>query len=439
METDGPLSLWMYLENVFLPAVQQSVQPGTSNAYRKAVRRFVAWCGTDVAPDDVTEFLVERWLRSMLIDGVGWKTARGYSVCVRRVVRSASPARCQKKAGRRPHEAAATVLPGLTESELRSPSRSLLKFFQDVYVPRRMIGCRPGSIDQIRWSIGRFAKFLGRPPLIDDLSNETVSRYMSWCLNVRGLSLATVNSSRQQLVSLWNYAAKRQLIRERPNDVDKLKERRSLPKAWSLDEFARLLAAAHAYRSEMRNMIYQPARFFVALFLCGYDSGLRLGSLLGIRRQDWNSSRREITVDAAHQKHRVAQSFVVSKETADAIHAMLADCQATAEELPEFLFHWPARRDQLFYHVRRILKNAGLYCAGEDTFHRIRKTSATHLAAAIGLEAACRQLGHSDVSMTKRYVDPRHTSQFNAAEHLPRPSIRNFLPSPNPDSGATAE
>lgn len=439
METAARLSLWSHLEDTFLPAIEQTVQPTTRDGYRLAVRRFCAWCGADVSPDDVTEFLVDRWLRSLVVDGVGWRTARELAVRVRRVVRSASPARCQKRAGKRPHESTATVIPGLSDSDLRSPSRSLLRFFEDTYVPRRMIGCRPASISQIRWSIQRFAKFLGRPPLIDDLNNETVSRYMSWCVSVRCLSVATVNSSRQHLVSLWNYAARRQLLLERPADCDKLKDRRHLPKAWSVDEFGRLLAAAHAYRSDMRHMLYQPARFFVALFLCGYDTGLRLGALLGIRRQDWDTSRRELTVEAAHQKHRVAQCFVVSQETADAIQAMLADCPTDADALPEFLFHWPARRDQVFYHMRRILQKAGLYVAGEDTFHRIRKTSATHLTAAVGLEAASRQLGHSDVSMTRRYVDPRHTSHFHAAEHLPRPSLRHVLPSLNPDSGATTE
>jgi integrase len=91
------------------------------------------------------------------------------------------------------------------------------------------------------------------------------------------------------------------------------------------------------------------------------------------------------------------------------------------DELPEFLFPWNLRKEAIHEHFRSILKRAGVYCKGEDTFHKLRRTCATHLTAAVGIEAASRQLGHSSVQMTRRYVDVRLTGQHNAAEHLPRP------------------
>lgn len=413
-----PDSLWRYFEESFAPQLK-NLKPGTTNEYRKALRSCLAFGGVELSPDEVTEFFVDRWHRHLILGGLSVKTARQYAALVRRVVRSACPDRCLKKAGKRPHEEKPQTIRGMSDEELRAPAKSLLRFFQDEYVSKRMIGAKQGSIDQIRWSIQSFARFLGRAPIISDLCEDTVTAFVRWTVKVRGNSVATANSKRRDLLTLWNYAVRKKLLRESP-DVEKLREPRQLPKAWTMEEFGRILNAARSYDIRTRQAFaFRPGDYFTALFLVGYDTGLRLGALLKVRRDDWKPERREITVDAEHQKQAVAQTFVLSAETAEAVQRMLAN-QRTPGRLP-FLFSWPSRKDSIFPHIRNILQAAGLYMPGEDTFHRLRKTSATHLTAAVGLEAACRQLGHSSVEMTRRYVDPRLTGNHNAAEHLPRP------------------
>ena len=131
---------------------------------------------------------------------------------------------------------------------------------------------------------------------------------------------------------------------------------------------------------------------------------------------------------AEFSKVSVGQTFIVSGQTSEAIHKMLAEphLEMEEQELPEFLFHWPIRKDAIHEHFRAILKRAGVYEKGEDTWHKMRRTCATHLTAAVGIEAASRQLGHSSVQMTKRYVDPRLTGHHNAADNLPRPNVGNL-------------
>jgi len=421
MSASAAPALSTYLESDFIPAVLTDVKAGTVNEYRKAVRRFVGWTGCDIRLHDIDEFLVERFLRGLLKEGVGYKSARAWSVYVRRVVRHGSPGKCLKASGHRPHESKPTVINGMTEEALRAPTRSLMRFFEDQYIPRRMLGCKSGSVDQIRWTISRYAKFLGRCPLLDDLSNDRVTSFMAWILNVRHLSLSSANGSRKNLLSLWNYARKRGLIREEPNDCEKLKEPKNLPTAWTLEEIGRIIAAARQQTSPKTGMVYPAYVFFPALLLAAYDTGLRLSALLGIRRDDWRSDRNELTAMAEFAKTAVAQTFIVSEQTAEAIHRMLQEPHCTPDKWPEFLFHWPIRKDAIHEHFRTILKRAGLYSKGMDTWHRMRKSSATHLTAVIGIEAASRQLGHSSVEMTKRYVDPRLTGHHNAAQSLPRP------------------
>jgi len=421
MHENAAPSLASYFESVFAPAVLKGTKAGTTQEYRKAVRRFVTWTGLDVRLFDVDSFLVERWQRSMILEGLAFKTAKAWSVYVRRIVRHGSPGHCLKREGKRPHEDKATCLAGLSEDELRAPQRALMRFLEDVYVPRRMLGCKPGSVDQLRWTVSRFGKFLGRPPLLDDLNNECVGKFMAWILNVRGLSVSTANNSRKNLLSLWLYARKRGVLKSEPNDCEKLKQPRNLPSAWSIAEISRIIAASRQQTSPKLGMVYPAYVYFPALILVAYDTGLRLSALLGIKRTDFRPERREVTAMAEVQKQGVAQTFVVSEQTSEALQRMLAEPHIEPDEPPMFLFHWPLRKDAIHEHFRTILKRAGLYDKGDNTWHKMRRSCATHLTAALGIEAASRQLGHSSVEMTRRYVDPRQTGHHNAADHLPRP------------------
>ena len=193
-----------------------------------------------------------------------------------------------------------------------------------------------------------------------------------------------------------------------------------MPSAWTMEELGRILDEARKQKTPKTGMLYPPGLFFTALILTAYDTGLRLGSLLGIERAGWKPERLEISVEAEATKAGVAQSFRVSEQTRDAITTMLA--AAKSGETPTRLYPWPVRHDGIFEAYRGILKRAGLYVKGKNNlFHKLRRTAASHLTAAIGIEGACRQLGHSSVEMTRRYVDPRMTSGHSAAEHLPRP------------------
>lgn len=423
MNQSAAPALSIYLEETFIPAVLQDRKPGTCNEYRKACRRFICWTGLDIRLHDVDELLVERFRRAMIVEGLAFRTACQWATLVRRVVRHGSPGHCLKGIGRRPHEDQPTVIRGMSDDELLAPQRSLLKFAMDTYVTKKMIGCRQISVNHLRWSINRFAKYLGRAPILDDCCNSTMTSFMAWMLNVRKHSPATVNGTRKNIVSLWNYANRRGLIREQPNDCEKLKLPKDLPAAWTLEEVGRILAAAKEMTSPKIGMVYPAYVFWPALLLVAYDTGLRVRSLMGIRRSDWNSDRREVSVTAEFSKVSVAQTFVVSQQTSEAIHRMLAETnlKMNDDELPEFLFHWPKRFDAVHEHFRAILKRAGLYVKGMDTWHKMRKSTATHLTAAIGIDAASRQLCHSSVQMTKRYVDPRLVGHHDAASHLPRP------------------
>jgi hypothetical protein len=84
---------------------------------------------------------------------------------------------------------------------------------------------------------------------------------------------------------------------------------------------------------------------------------------------------------------------------------------------------WPFTHQHAFYgRFRRILKRAGLPHTKFDLFHKIRRTTATHITRAAGQAVAIQQLGHRDASCINRYVDRRFLAEHNGADHLPRPA-----------------
>ncbi|MCA9010506.1 MAG: site-specific integrase [Planctomycetaceae bacterium] len=410
-----PLSL--FFETEFLPEVLGNSEKNTQDAYKKAVRRFVQWSACDIQMHCVTEGILDRFQRAVIIEGMTPKNARAICVYIRRIVRHKYKDRCLKQNGRRPHETHPVVLAGLAAEEM-DVEGSLYRFWREQYVPKRMIGAKQASVEQLRYSIVRFGKCLGRNPMLTDLNEEAVTGFLNWMLNVSGLSVATTNSARGHMVSLWRYANRRKLIDTLP-DIDKLKEYRALPEAWTMEQLGMIVAAARKQITPKTGMLYPPGLYFPALILTAYDTGLRIRALRGIQRTGWKPERLEITAEAEVMKHRVSQTFQVSEETRDAIENMLKN--AKSEHESPLLFPWPHSSTALNGAYRKILERCGLYTSGKDSFHKLRRTSATHLTAAVGIEAASRHLGHSGIEMTKRYVDPRLTNEHRAAHNLPRP------------------
>jgi len=60
----------------------------------------------------------------------------------------------------------------------------------------------------------------------------------------------------------------------------------------------------------------------------------------------------------------------------------------------------------------------------KEGFHKIRRTSATRIAAVAGVQAAADHLGHADTAVTLRhYIDPRQMPNMSATKYLPRPQL----------------
>ncbi|MCH7688632.1 MAG: hypothetical protein IH899_18445, partial [Planctomycetes bacterium] len=115
-----------------------------------------------------------------------------------------------------------------------------------------------------------------------------------------------------------------------------------------------------------------------------------------------------------------------TKQNRETVHKLHADTLTALKVLPPhpsgLLFPWPFKRRQIWREFGIILKAADLPGGRRNQFHKLRRTSATHLAAAVGIEAAERHLGHVTPGLARSaYIDPRYLPTIKPTDHLPRP------------------
>ncbi len=265
------------------------------------------------------------------------------------------------------------------------------------------------TIEQYAICLRQVNRWAGHTITIEELNTELILSYMRH-RKLIGRSPRTVNNTRFMLLSLWRHAYRKKLKAEPPPDsldLPKLKVVKQIPEAWSLEELNKILHAC----DNSRPLPYWDYRTWRALILCLYDTGARLDSMLSAKVSD------------IHDGYLTIRK---SKTNRESVHKLHEDTLSIIERLPEheggLLFPWPFKRRQIWREFGRILKAAGLPGGPRNQFHKMRRTSATHLAAAVGIEAAERHLGHTTPGLARStYIDPRFMPAIAAADVLPRP------------------
>lgn len=281
-----------------------------------------------------------------------------------------------------------------------APSTPLAEVLKD-YLDTHWLADR--TAEQYRVALSVFEHWHGSPPLIDMITRELLMRFLRDYSKNR--SAKTVNDKRQVLLTLCRHAGK-------PLSVPKLKEVRRTPTAWSLDDLTRLLKAcdrARLWSYEHRKM-WQPLHWRALVLTC-YDTSLRIGCLLFVSRSCCDLTRGTLLVPGELQKQRC-----------DTLHRLHPQTCEVLRKLPphDLLFPWPMRREQIWVWLGRILEDAGLPASRRDKFHKLRRTSYSHVYRELGPLAASRHAGHT-TDMSDHYLDPTILGQPDPVDALPRP------------------
>ncbi|HWA98098.1 MAG TPA: hypothetical protein VG713_06375 [Pirellulales bacterium] len=248
----------------------------------------------------------------------------------------------------------------------------------------------PKSVEEIQRAIRRLSHWLGRPATLGDLNDQLINRWLA-SLAAGEVTRWTQKGLRSRILCLWRHAFTYELVPKPPMRVRTVKLERRIPEAWTLQQLMKLIGVARRQRGTFRFTNVSRAAFWEAFIRTGYDTGLRLGDLLSLRRD-------QIGPDGVFT--------VVQRKTGDGIVCALwpetlAAIDATHAKGRALIFGDVIRRDFFQQSFRRLVQEAGL--KGSPKW--LRRTGAT----AIEKEhpgASTAFLGHrtTDLAM-KHYID----------------------------------
>ncbi len=298
-----------------------------------------------------------------------------------------------------------------------SATNFLRHHYETRFKPAKLANRNRQTVYQYDLNMRRFEEFIGRAPLITDLTDEAIATCMSWLKATKGFSAATVGKFRDNFCYLWKYLNAVRVVDTLPT-VDTIVKPRRIPRAWTEAEIRQLWEALARLPGEICGI---PANLYMlSLHSVLWDSGGRISETLTAQWRDVDWSERFLIIKAEQRKGGTEDKLSkLHPETIALLRKIL---------LPERRLIWPqpGKGWSIWGAEKRILKAAGLpYEGREFSFHTMRKSVASHVKALGG--DAQEALGHADSRMTDQiYIDPRIAPRQFASDVLFRPG--NFAP-----------
>lgn len=266
-------------------------------------------------------------------------------------------------------------------------------------------------------TLDRFRDCLGHEPTIDDLDDMVVAGFLRWRATTpyKGhiVSAASVAKDKCQLVAMANFAAKKRMRRSDGELVEFLalprtKQIRHAPQAYTADEVTRLILEA---RRRPGTVDGHPAGWWWStLIYTAWQTAERIGALLALRWADVDLASRTMLFRAETRKGRSSDLLrVITPDLAE-----LLEPERREPEQP--VWRWDRRAyTSIWVVLKAMTTKCGIRGNG---FHKLRKASASYIAAAGG--DATEHLGHAKPEVTRaHYLDSRITQTRPAVEFLP--------------------
>ena len=389
---------------------QDKVRPKIKNPeYRRkvegALSRFYLWRDGPTPLAEMSDRLIDQFGMAAADSGLSEASQKQYIWVLRRVLRQIDRTLCRPSLHGWKRRDYKPGVPG-----------TLSHFFELTYMPLRLLDAADTTVHQHRMTLDALASFLGREPVIADLTDETLAGFMRQAIQ-KGMAPPSVNNRRCYFSAWWRFAKRRGLVSTMP-DVPKIKEYYREPSSWSLEQMSQILYSTMREEGTVGNV--PAAAWWLAFLEFTYAMALRCGTVFRVTHDHLNLATGLLEVPGSMMKNRRGKKFVLS---ADAIAAVRAIWNPSRGKI--FAHKWSSKRGP-YFAWQRIIKRAGIkwdrYCG----FHMLRRTSATWVAVKGGMVAAMSLLGHSEDYVTRRYVDPSRIPGHNVAAYLPpipRPEV----------------
>lgn len=299
----------------------------------------------------------------------------------------------------------------------------LRRFYLDLFEPLKLRSRAANTKRLYRTTLENFKRFLEREPLLVDLNEETVNRFLGWFLALPR-SPYSVNKERANLLCVWRWACQRRspegetYLKDWPA-IDPEVEPLDEPIAWLDHELDLLFSVCRAQPGKVGKL--QAGLFWYAMSCVLYDSGERISAIMGVTWDMVDLAGGWLILPARLRKgRRRGRTIKLHPQT-------IAALSLIREPEREKVFAWPYSYTYLWKKYGEVLRSGGLPADRYSKFHRMRKSVASHYEAAGG--NATELLTHSSRRVTRRYLDRRIVGEKHASEMLRRPG----------DSGAKPE
>jgi len=270
-----------------------------------------------------------------------------------------------------------------------------------------------------RFALNDLARVVGHPPTDSDLTDDNITSVMMDLL-ARGRCERTANERRDRLNALWTWLAKRGIATNFPTTL-RMVEPERIPIGWQRDELPLLFAA---FEQETIVIDGVPAKaWWKSLHFALWNSSERIGALVQCEWRHWSAPWLIVPAELRKGK-RTDRAYKLSAEAIESIESI-------RQPKRKLIWPWPYNYYYLWTRYRIIRERAGLPTDRYSSFHRMRKSVASHFEALGG--NAMELLGHSSRRQTLRYLDPRIVGERQASELLFSPIDKTKPPGKNAD------
>jgi len=290
---------------------------------------------------------------------------------------------------------------------IRASVRNLTDYLVTVYVPSRM-ELSVGAIHQLAVACRQLEAFAGRPLLPADLDEDLVRRFLSGFRSSH--AAATTNSRRRDILAIWQNAFDEGYAEQPPRRkrIPTATANGDLPRAWSVDEVSRILAAASQDAWPIAGL--PAADWWVSFLLVLYDTGERRGAALAARPRD---------IDWEHACVLFRKTKTGRQRWCHLHSDTLAACKRLHDPMRPRLWPWPFSVNALEKRLKRILLRAKVWHPPGRLFRLFRITSGTLCEQNGG--PGDKHLGNSRAVFERHYLDRRFTP--DTLQFLPRPQV----------------
>lgn len=279
---------------------------------------------------------------------------------------------------------------------------------------------KPRTVVMFSSTLKRFAEHLSRDPLLDDLDDITVTKFLRWrqvtkC-GRKMPSPATVRKDQAHLVSLWNHAARKRHRRSDGTPVEFPDLPRNLvrvpskpPRGYTVAEVSTLIREGRHRRGAVGGV---PAPWlWMTLLMAAWYTGERIGGLLRLRWSEVDLEGGLLTFLGENRKGGL--QTIQRTIPPDMVRVLRMQVRGPRELVWPWLEH--RHENGIYTALHRMCLKVGVVPRG---FHAIRKASGSYVKAGGG--DATDHLGHANPRTTQQhYLDPDITGRQSALDYLP--------------------